>query len=184
MKKILIIFFGLILGCNLASAKGVSCWEETDTTFNPDTVSKMQNVLGNDTTIARVKTILRGISIANGTIVDIPLANYITSTKSSGKNTYTVYLEGNNYYSGSSNSSYVFYVSPRMCSYSLDRTQSMCSDSWYSNRINIYQYSSENILVAFGWLYIHTYCIVNEGSSGGGGGGATGSVNFIIKATS
>ena len=31
--------------------------------------------------------------------------------------------------------------------------------------------------------YIHTYCIVDEGSSGGGGG-ATGSVNFIIKATS
>ncbi len=32
--------------------------------------------------------------------------------------------------------------------------------------------------------YVHTYCVVDSSSGGGGGGGATGSVNFIIKATS
>ncbi len=32
--------------------------------------------------------------------------------------------------------------------------------------------------------YVHTYCVVDSSSGGGGGGVATGSVNFIIKATS
>ncbi|MBQ2983258.1 MAG: hypothetical protein IJD57_00470 [Candidatus Gastranaerophilales bacterium] len=36
----------------------------------------------------------------------------------------------------------------------------------------------------YGIGFIYHYCIVDEGSSSGGGGGATGSVNFIIKATS
>ncbi|MBQ2984435.1 MAG: hypothetical protein IJD57_06545 [Candidatus Gastranaerophilales bacterium] len=48
--------------------------------------------------------------------------------------------------------------------------------------IDNYSYTSGTTLYSAGKVY--HYCIVDEGSSGGGGGGATGSVNFIIKATS
>ena len=56
MKKILIIFFGLILGCNLASAKSVSCWDEYTQAYLPGTESKMKTALGNDVNIIKVAT--------------------------------------------------------------------------------------------------------------------------------
>ena len=43
MKKILIMFIGLILGCNLVSAKSVSCWEEIDATFKGQKLTAGKN---------------------------------------------------------------------------------------------------------------------------------------------
>ena len=183
MKKILILFVGLILGCNLASAKSVSCWEEIDATFNPNTVSKMTTLLGNNTTIKRVGTKIVGILYtANGLInIDIPITNYVSNGE--------YYVQGRSLDGTSYRSIFGFAADDDYFPSVAAKTDGTWGKSSYHRLYLIYGGSNSNtsktiiypILVHL--HYVHTYCIVDEGSSGGGGG-ATGSVNFIIKATS
>ena len=150
MKRILILFIGLILGCNLTNAKSVSCWEEYASYATAHDSSFMATALGSDVTIvstgieyvgtAFISQIYSGAAFAAGSL-------YKTPTHPGSYN-YTHHLGMYNTSSGRDNSSV---------------------------------HSTAQI---YGTGKIYHYCIVDEGSSGGGGGGATGSVNFIIKATS
>ena len=163
MKRILIIFMGLILGCNLASAKSVNCWEEMATTWdNTEPVSKMQSSLGADVTITRVSSMYR-------------VATFIAG--SSGFTEANLYSNSPVYYTSGSNKYYISSFSPLYYKSS--------SLSYMPNYIYIWSGNSGQGYFTPSLMIFHTYCIVDEGSSGGGGGGgATGSVNFIIKATS
>jgi len=147
MKRILIIFMGLILGCNLASAKSVSCWEEytSDNTYiNGEATyeSRLKSALGTETTILSTGVEYTGVFVLSDYGV-----SYFRSPKSYG----------------------VYNSNPH--------------NSYWTRNYGIYTHythSSGGSMYNYGKIY--HYCIVDEGSSGGGG--ATGSVNFIIKATS
>ena len=148
MKRILIIFFGLILGCNLASAKSMSCWEEYTSYATAHDSSFMATALGSDVTIVST-----GIE-------------YVGSV---------FFVQAYNGYGFSASSAYRSPTPPR--SYSSYHVL-----GYYYNGTDNAQFNASAILYGTGKIY--HYCIVDEGSSGGSGGGATGSVNFIIKATS
>ncbi len=166
MRKVLIIFIGLILGCNLANAKSVSCWEEYDTSWKSEPTSKMASVLGNDVTIKRVGSgyIFHFMDInSNSSSVKAhtmnPILDTYNTTNPAGLGTFSpMRAQTGNYFED-----YTFNFENK--TYALSNSYAV----WF---------------IAIGRDIFHTYCIVDEGSSGGGGGGATGSVNFIIKATS
>ena len=153
---------GLILGCNLASAKSVSCWDEYVTEWKSEPTSKMAQALGNDVTIIRVDGGYKfHFFDGNGGVSTIK--SHTVSPIMSTYNNYTYVL-----------TQYApFYYS----------NNTLAANISYST----FSYLYGNYSMAYfksGIDIFHTYCIVDEGSSGGGGGGATGSVNFIIKATS
>ena len=204
MKKSLLIILSLIFMSMSAHAVGVDCWEEVSNTFEPDTVSKMQAVLGNNVTITRVKTVMKIVAsspsnyatAAGGTNshyiysypelreIEIPLMNYLTATGSDKAMWYlrTVNSPAN---ADSKNSAsevngviFTLYNSPYLkLASSFVRYRS--SDG-YTQSITptINGYSTSDA----GGGYIHTYCIENTNSGGGGGGAAGASVNYIIKA--
>ncbi len=179
MKRILIIFFGMLLTCNLGLAKSVSCWEEYSAKYNPNTVSMMKSVLGDDVTIKRVKTEVSVAQHLNGAStyyfnnVNIPLTSYLSYSRDG----YTYYMDFSSAYADGRNS-YIYQSRPYL--YTADGSKGYGYIYYYFAYSNNYSLYAEYAMGA----YKHTYCIVDEGSSGGGGGGATGSVNFIIKATS
>ncbi len=182
MGKILIIFMGLILGCNLSFAKSLSCWEEYTRDFTPNTKSKMQSVLGSDVTITRIKSGIKAVQFAYSDATygfseaTYPLYDYLTY-KESSTNYYSFFGEMRPYRSENG-------VQQLAGTFSKQDETSANGDFYYIGDDNDYDgrfyldYSSSGFA-----LYVHTYCIVDEGSSSGSGG-ATGSVNFIIKATS
>ncbi|MBQ2983957.1 MAG: hypothetical protein IJD57_04095 [Candidatus Gastranaerophilales bacterium] len=184
MKRILIIFFGMLLTCNLGLAKSVSCWEEIDATFNPSTVSKMTTLLGNSTTIKRVGTKILGVTFGGNGLdnINIAISNYLQNGE--------FYVRGRDLDASSYRSVFGFMADNDYFPSVAAKTDGTWGKSSYHRLYLIYGGSNSNtsktiiypILVHL--HYVHTYCIVDEGSSGGGGGGATGSVNFIIKATS
>lgn len=183
MKKILIIFFGLILGCNLASAKSVSCWDEIDATYNPNTSSKMATLLGNSTTIKRVGTKILGVTFGGNGLdnINIAISNYLQNGE--------FYVRGRDLDASSYRSVFGFVTDDNYYPNSAAKTDGTWGQNAYNRVYGVYggtnsHTSKTTIYPTFLHMhYIHTYCIVDEGSSGGGGG-ATGSVNFIIKATS
>ena len=148
MKKILIIFFGLILGCNLASAKSVSCWKEYTSYYTTHTESFM-------------KTALSGTTIVNVGIENTGVAMM---------------------YDNMGGGTYIYGISDFKVSGSLGSYNSYDYLTYTYRGYDSYGTVRTADLYSLGKIY--HYCIVDEGSSGGGGGGATGSVNFIIKATS
>ena len=149
MKKILILFVGLILGCNLASARSVNCWEEYTTYNTAHDSSFMATALGSDVTIVNTGIEYNGIA----ELYERVSSDFYVGALTDYRVTTPPYIRNGNYYLGVPYSS-----------------------------IDNYSYTSGTTLYSAGKVY--HYCIVDEGSSGGGGGGATGSVNFIIKATS
>ena len=204
MKKSLIIFLSLIFISMTARAVGVDCWEEVDATFNPNTVSKMQDILGDKVTITRVKTELKIIagSISNYSVaagctssscifrypelreITLPINQYLVTTDNS-KNIY--YLEVDNTPADQSVKNSGTYTNGVAFDLYNDSDlklrnpfvrRATATGSTYSISMHSHDYDA-NIL---GATYIHTYCIVNTNSGGGGGGSAGAAVNYIIKA--
>jgi len=204
MKKSLIIFLSLIFMSMSAYAVGVDCWEEVDATFSPNTVSKMQDVLGDKVTITRVKTELKIIagSTSNYAIaascssssciyrypelreITLPINQYLVTTDSS-KNVY--YLEVYNTPADQSVKNSGTYTSGLIFNLYNDRDLMLqnpfvrrltTTGSTSGTPMYTHDYDA-NIL---GASYIHTYCIANTNSGGGSGGNAGAAVNYIIKA--
>ncbi len=157
MRKILIILFSLFCLNLGAFAVGVDCWEE-------------YSILEAEPTTSALRT---AITNAGGTAIKV-------STRA---------LVFFHYYNADSANTAVIQL------YAFND-----GDTWNNYRISNSLYglytnrgNSKNEMVSFrngsyerNYMthFVHTYCIVNTSSSGGSGGGATGSVNFIIKATS
>ncbi len=186
MKKSLLVILSLILTQVSTLAVGVDCWEEYDQTFNPNTKSKMQSVLGNDVTITRVKT---GIITAGQFNATIPITNYIRFI-----DTYSYYLKFWN--PSPNNMNYLSVTSPNYRRADTDSILSGKSLDYFTATSQCYTYHGNTSFAHTTMLgshycglqfsmYVHTYCIVSDHSSsgGGGGGGAAGAaVNYIIKA--
>ncbi len=150
MKRILILFIGLILGCNLTNAKSVSCWEEYTTYNTAHNSSFMATTLGSDVTIVSTGIEYNGIA----QMYERVSADFYVGAVTDYRVTTPPYIRNGGYY---------YLGSPY-------------------NTTDNYSFTNSTTLYSAGKIY--HYCIVDEGSSGGGGGSATGSVNFIIKATS
>ncbi len=201
MKKSLIIFLSLIFINMTAHAVGVDCWEEVDATFNPNTVSKMQAVLGNNVEITRVKTELKMLMYERH-LYDCSTATcYHYEPVTIYMNTYSAY----NY--NQANHPYYLEIQENTTKTSKDSgwyQGGLYSQSWKAyfklgfdyrymlthkdlagdvagNTYGIYEYRSEDNKYASHAMFVHTYCIENT-NSGGGGGAAGASVNYIIKA--
>ena len=151
MKRILILFMGLILGCNLSFARSVSCWEEYVPQFETHTNSYMATALSG-TTIVSTGQEATGVLFSE--YGDFYVFESFRVTKD------------NLYFFNSTYDGWVL-------------RGAGSSEKWTSGIPSNLRYGN-----TYGVGFIYHYCIVDEGSSGGGGGGATGSVNFIIKATS
>ncbi len=204
MKKSLLIILSLVLSQISTFAVGVDCWEEYSETFEPNTVSKMQSVLGNDVVITMVKADMRiatfieeGGSYSAGygwgsilVSVDYPISNVMpmAAYNSNDGKTYYPRLLAPVHTSGRYAKNTELY-SPEILSYTSDGTS-------YNNIIALGRYDSDysytrlflvhdnvNYQGAFK-SYKFTYCIASDhSSSGGGGGGSAGAaVNYIIKA--
>ena len=176
MKKILIIFFGLILGCNLASARSVSCWEEVGTTKTPPTTSTLRTALTTAGSTPILVSALYEASFFTTTSYDYVGGEYVSFPGFSlnaklHPNAAGFLTNSNGHEFPSSVQSYYRYYRSSSNKGSGETTFNMLSTTGTDSYTYITGY------------FIYTYCIVDEGSSGGGGG-ATGSVNFIIKATS
>ena len=156
MKKILIIFIGLILGCNLASALDISCWEEHSISSTAPATSNMRTAVTN----------AGGTVVLLSKMVDM---NILLSGIFHNARLTTSQINGNyDSTNGQYPMGYYYYGNNCGNCYSLD---------------DFYQPYRSNTAWSFSGHYVYTYCAISS-SSGGGGGGATGSVNFIIKATS
>ena len=155
MKRILILFVGLILGCNLCLALDISCWEEySDSSTAPATSNMRTAVTNAGGTVVLVSRMIDMITITNITTTRMHLTPGQAKgdyDSTNGKNPMGLKYYGNN-----------------------------CSNCY--SLTSITQPKSGVTGMYFSGHYIYTYCAIS--SSGGGGGGATGSVNFIIKATS
>ena len=157
MKRILIIFMGLILGCNLCLALDISCWEEYSDSSTEPATSNMRTAVTN----------------AGGTVV---LVNKTIDMN--------IFLFGDS-------SSFVAqtHLLPSQIYGNFSDTNIPIGIKYYGNNCGnclsikkTTQPLSGSTALKFSGHYIYTYCAIS--SSGGGAGGATGSVNFIIKATS
>ncbi len=183
MKKSLFIILSIFLTSLSVHAVGVDCWEEYTRDFNPSTVSKMKDVLGDDVVITRVKS---GIKIGkyyirstdNGRAEGLSEAIFPIDTYASYTNKSKTYYPrfGYFYYDGSS----VAYMKDYKA-YTEDNSDYLGSYTFYV--LGRSDYNKIDLDDAFA-LYVHTYCIVSDhSSSGGGGGGSAGAaVNYIIKA--
>ena len=187
-----------------AFAVGVDCWEEVDGTFNPNTVSKMQAVLGNNVEITRVKTEVSislpttesiayegtGRMYTNTTgfaTTRIPIISYLYYNYNG---TVPYYIESRRTESTSKNGSAIdggFLVNNNGMgtSYSsamIGRKLTGETAGNYYNTSSDYNFAASVYrLFDYGatgaiatFHYIHTYCIENTNSGGGGGGGTSG----------
>ena len=159
MKRILIIFIGLILGCNLCLALDISCWEEYSDSSTAPATSNMRTAVTN----------------AGGTVVLVSrmIDMFVHFATQYGASQSNLKLMSNQIYGNYDNANSATPIGITMY-------YNNCSNCLSINRTT--QPYRSNTAWSFSGHYIYTYCAIS--SSGGGGGGATGSVNFIIKATS
>ncbi len=211
MKKSLIIFLSLIFMSMTAHAVGVDCWEEVDATFNPNTVSKMQAVLGNNVTITRVKTEVsmsfpttetiyyegagRMYTYATGfTNTRVPITSYlyynyngttpyyIESQRTENTSKNSYAIDGGFLVaSGGITTAYQQAITGRTLAGGTGGT--FYNTSGYNFTPTVYRYTGYGTTGTIATFhYIHTYCVENTNSGGGGGGAAGAAVNYIIKA--
>ncbi len=168
MKKSLIIFFSLFCLNLGAFAVGVDCWEEytTSNKTEPATSALRTALTAAGATPILVSKIYNLTLLSSGSC---STTGCISGTFHTSKVPFEfISLYQHNRLSGA-------YV-PSMF-YSYRYYNSSNSESFYNN----FSFSGNSYTLGYS---IYTYCVVNNNSSSGGGGGATGSVNFIIKATS
>ena len=195
MRKSLIILFCLTFLSLGAHAIGIDCWEEYTIEKTEPTTSALRTAITNaggtvyklhtralvtifDTYIRYATGSGYGFAAGFGSISQVYLFN-------DGSYWDNYSLAKQNYGSSSDTSTYgtvesIFVKGDRNGGTDYQTIKTSYSPSYYGMwSSNMYtEYDKK-----FATHFVHTYCTINT-SSGGGGGGATGSVNFIIKATS
>ncbi len=166
MRKILIILFSLFCLNLGAFAVGVDCWEEYTTSNKTEpTTSALRTALTNAGATPILVSQIYDLTILTSRFCSsgICTSPSFVSSKIPFEFVQLISLNGTSYLPYTH--SYYF----RNASSSSGRTDNTTFD--YSVYTNVYGYS------------IYTYCVVNNNSSSSGSS-STGSVNFIIKATS
>ncbi|MBQ2983858.1 MAG: hypothetical protein IJD57_03595 [Candidatus Gastranaerophilales bacterium] len=193
MKKFLILLLSLFCLKLGAYAVGVDCWEEYTIEKTEPTTSALRTAITNaGGTVVKLHTralvavftshLKYSTNNAFAGISDVVSQIYLFNDGSYWDN-YS--LRKDAYNSSSDTSTYgtieqIRTIKDRYSSSDYYPGLISLQPTYYDSG-NAYMYTlKENQFVTH---FVHTYCTVNT-STGGGGGGATGSVNFIIKATS
>ncbi len=165
MKKSLIIFFSLFCLNLGANAIGVDCWEEYTTSNKTEpTTSALRTALTNaGATPILVSQIYELTFYEKGYGSD-----GLSSVYSTSRIPFEFIILTKSYYSDTTYVPYKYYY--------------YYYYSYSNNGVSVNNFISPNMTHVTGYS-IYTYCVVNNNSSSSDSS-STGSVNFIIKATS
>ena len=191
MKKFLILLLSLFCIKLGAYAVGVDCWEEYTTLETPPATSDLRTAITNaGGTVVKLHT--RALTTVYNTYLMYDAGVYGAVTRSI--NQIYGFNDGNywdNYALGTAETGDTTTKTLLALNFIGDSDNDSGSGSSRDlykevQEPDYYLYTSSGLKRQSDWYYmthfVHTYCTVN--TSSGGGGGATGSVNFIIKATS